>query len=149
MELKIGDQAPAFEAQDQNGKTVKLADFKGQKVVIYFYPKDDTPGCTAQACNLRDNYADLQAKGYVILGVSGDKPNTHQRFIAKYNLPFTLLSDPDRVLHEKFGTWRLKNMFGKSALGTMRHTFIIDEEGKIENIIKRVKTKAHTAQILK
>lgn len=148
MALKIGDTAPDFEVNDQDGKSVKLSDFKGRKVVLYFYPKDNTPGCTAESCNLRDNYSDLQAKGYEILGVSTDSEKSHRNFIEKQSLPFTLLADTEKQIHEKYGTWVEKSMYGRKYMGTNRVTFIIDEEGKIENIIEKVKTKDHTAQIL-
>jgi thioredoxin-dependent peroxiredoxin len=149
MELKAGDQAPDFEAKNQNGESVKLTDFRGKKVVLYFYPKDNTPGCTMQACNLRDNYEELQKRGYEVIGVSPDSEKKHQNFIEKKELPFMLIADTDRQVHEKYGTWREKKNFGKTYMGTVRTTFIIDEEGKIEEIIEKVKTKEHTAQILK
>ncbi|MBL3655994.1 thioredoxin-dependent thiol peroxidase [Fulvivirga sediminis] len=148
MELKEGDQAPDFEVNDQNGSTVKLSDYKGKKVVLYFYPKDSTPGCTAEACNLRDNYEALQAAGYEILGVSTDSEKSHLKFIEKQELPFTLLADTEKQIHEKYGTWVEKQMYGRKYMGTARVTFLIDEEGKIEKIINKVKTKDHTAQIL-
>lgn len=148
MTLSVGDAAPAFEAQDQNGNTVKLEDFKGKKLVIYFYPKDNTPGCTAEACNLRDNYEQLLEKGYAVLGVSPDSAASHQKFIAKHELPFPLLVDEDKKVHEQFGTWGEKQMYGKKYMGTLRYTFVIDEEGKIAEIITKVKTKDHAAQIL-
>jgi len=148
MELEVGKQAPDFEAKDQNGDTIKLSDFKGKKVVLYFYPKDNTPGCTAQACNLRDNYTDLQEKGYQVIGVSQDSGKSHQKFIQKHELPFPLISDEDHTVHNLYGTWGEKSMYGKKYMGTVRTTFVIDEEGKIEDIIKKVKTKDHTNQIL-
>lgn len=148
MELKPGDKAPDFEVNDQNGNPVKLSDFKGKKVVLYFYPKDNTPGCTAEACNLRDNYADLQKQGYEVLGVSTDSEKSHQKFIEKQSLPFTLLADTDKQIHEKYGTWVEKQMYGRKYMGTARQTFIIDENGQIEKIIDKVKTKEHTSQIL-
>jgi len=149
MELNVGDQAPAFEVNDQDGNLVKLENYKGKKVVLYFYPRDNTPGCTAQACNLRDNYEALQAAGYVVLGISSDSEKSHQKFIEKQSLPFALLADEDKKVHEAYGTWVEKNMYGRKYMGTARVTYIIDEEGKIEDIIKKVKTKEHTAQILK
>jgi len=149
MALEIGQEAPDFEAKDQNGETVRLSDFRGKKVVLYFYPKDSTPGCTAQACNLRDNYTELQEKGYVILGVSQDSEASHQKFIAKQELPFSLIADTNHTVHNLYETWGEKKMYGRTYMGTFRHTFVIDEEGKLENIIKKVKTKDHTAQILK
>lgn len=148
MELKVGDKAPAFEAANQNGEIVKLGDFEGKKVVIYFYPKDNTPGCTKQACNLRDNYDALLAQGYVVLGVSIDSAKSHLKFIEKFNLPFDLLVDTDKKLVEQFGVWVEKSMYGKSYMGTARTTFVIDEKGYISEIISKVKTGDHTAQII-
>jgi peroxiredoxin Q/BCP len=148
MKLKQGDQAPNFESTDQNGNKVRLSDFKGKKVVLYFYPKDNTPGCTAEACNLRDNYNQFTAKGYEILGVSSDSEKSHQKFIDKYELPFRLLADVDKSIHELYDTWVEKSMYGRKYMGTARVTFIIDENGVIEDIIEKVKTKDHTAQIL-
>lgn len=145
---KTGDKAPAFTANDQDGKPVKLADLKGKKVVLYFYPKDMTPGCTAEACNLRDNYKALLKQGYEVLGVSTDTEKSHQKFIAKENLPFRLLADPDRKLHDLYGTWVEKSMYGRKYMGTARVTFVIDEKGIIEEVIEKVDTKNHTAQIL-
>jgi len=147
--LKQGDKAPEFEAIDQDGNSIKLSDFKGKKVVLYFYPKDNTPGCTAQACNLRDNYEALQSKGYVVLGVSQDSEKSHKKFIEKQSLPFPLIADTDHKVHNLYGTWGEKSMYGRTYMGTFRTTFIIDEEGKIEEVIEKVKTKEHTAQILK
>ncbi len=147
--LEKGQPAPDFEVKDQNGSQIKLSHFKGKKVVLYFYPKDDTPGCTAQACNLRDNYDALLAKGYVVLGVSVDDEKSHQKFIEKYNLPFPLLADTEHQIVEKYGVWQEKNMYGRKYMGTMRYTFVIDEEGTIEDIIKKVDTKNHTAQLVK
>ncbi|WP_420154992.1 thioredoxin-dependent thiol peroxidase [Siphonobacter sp.] len=148
MSLQTGDQAPAFEAADQNGQLVKLSDFAGKKVVLYFYPKDDTPGCTAQACNLRDNYESLLQAGYVILGVSVDDEKSHQKFIKKYELPFPLLADTDHKIVEAYGVWVEKNMYGKTYMGTARTTFVVDESGNIAQIIRKVETKDHTSQIL-
>jgi peroxiredoxin Q/BCP len=148
MSLKVGDQAPDFSAKDQDGNTVKLSDYLGKKVVLYFYPKDDTPGCTAEACNLRDNYAALQKAGYEVIGVSSDAEAKHQKFIKKYELPFTLISDTDKQVHEKYGTWVEKSMYGRTYMGTARVTFVLDERGRITEIIEKVKTKDHTAQIL-
>ena len=148
MSLKVGDTAPDFEVNDQDGNPVKLSDYQGKKVVLYFYPKDNTPGCTAEACNLRDNYTALQNAGYEILGVSTDNEKSHQKFIEKQNLPFKLLADTEKEIHEKYGTWVEKSMYGKKYMGTARYTFIINEEGKLEEIIEKVKTKDHTAQIL-
>jgi peroxiredoxin Q/BCP len=149
MSLKVGDAAPDFAVNDEKGNIVKLSDFKGKKVVLYFYPKDNTPGCTAEACNLRDNYQALQKAGYVVLGVSTDDEKSHQKFIDKFELPFPLLADTNKDLHEKYGTWVEKSMYGKKYMGTARVTFVIDEHGKIEEIIEKVKTADHTAQILK
>ena len=146
--LKIGDKAPDFISLDQNGKEVKLSDFSGKKVVLYFYPKDNTPGCTAQACDLRDNYETLQKEGYEILGVSCDTEKKHQNFIAKYDLPFTLLADVDQELVNLYGVWQEKKNYGKTYMGIVRTTFIINEEGKIDQIIEKVKTKEHASQIL-
>jgi len=148
MKIKEGVKAPVFESTDQDGNPVKLSDFKGKKVVLYFYPKDDTPGCTAEACNLRDNYAQFTAKGYEIFGVSSDSEKSHKKFIEKYDLPFRLLADVDKSIHEQYGTWVEKSMYGRKYMGTARVTFIIDENGMIEKIIEKVKTKDHTAQIL-
>lgn len=148
MALQTGDKAPEFEGVDQDGNTVKLSDFAGKKVVLYFYPKDNTPGCTKEACNLRDNYADLQAKGYEVIGVSGDSEKSHKKFIEKYELPFTLLADTEKTIHEQYGTWIEKSMYGKTYMGTARWTFLIDENGVIEKVIEKVKTADHAAQIL-
>lgn len=148
MKLSVGEKAPDFTAKDQDGNDVSLSDFKGKKLILYFYPKDNTPGCTAQACNLRDNHSDLSQKGYVVLGVSPDSESSHQKFITKQSLPFTLLADSDKSLHEKYGTWGEKKMYGKTYMGTLRTTFVIDENGIIEKIIEKVKTKDHTAQIV-
>lgn len=149
MKLKPGDLAPDFAVNDQNGNPVKLSDFKGKKVVLYFYPKDNTPGCTAESCNLRDNYQVLQKAGYEVLGVSKDNEKSHVKFIDKYELPFTLLADTEFDIHKKYDTWVEKSMYGRKYMGTARTTFLIDEEGKIEEIIEKVKTKDHAAQILK
>jgi len=148
MALKIGNKAPDFESINQNGNKVKLSDFIGKKVVLYFYPRDNTPGCTAQACNLKDNYNTLRQNGYTILGISKDSPKSHQKFINKFDLPFDLIADEDQSVHIKYGTWIEKSMYGKNYMGTARWTFLIDEKGNIENIIQKVKTKEHTSQIL-
>lgn len=148
MALDIGEQAPDFEARDQHGNLIRLSDFRGKKVVLYFYPKDDTPGCTAQACNLRDNSKDLAEKGYEIIGVSTDDERSHQKFIQKYNLPFTLLADTDKKIVNAYGVWQEKSMYGRKYMGTMRYTFVIDEEGIIKDMITKVDTKDHTKQIL-
>ncbi len=149
MELNIGDIAPNFTGKDQNGKDINLSDFKGKKVALYFYPKDDTPGCTKQACNLRDNYKTLQDANFVILGVSADDEASHQKFIAKYDLPFSLLADTDKEIINAYGVWKEKNMYGNKKWGIARTTFLIDEEGKIAHIFKRPKTDAHTEEIFK
>ncbi|MFN8321649.1 MAG: thioredoxin-dependent thiol peroxidase [Chitinophagales bacterium] len=143
-----GTPAPAFTAKDQNGQTVKLQDFKGTKLVLYFYPKDDTPGCTAQACSLRDNYRALQKAGYQIIGISTDDEKRHTRFRQKYNLPFTLLADTDKKVHEAYGTWIKKSMYGREYMGTARVTFLINAKGLIEEVIEKVNTKEHAAQIM-
>ena len=148
MSLKIGDKAPEFTVNDQDGNPVSLSDYKGRKVVLYFYPRDNTPGCTAESCNLRDNYSDLQSAGYEVLGVSTDNEKSHQKFIEKQQLPFKLLADTEKDIHEKYGTWVEKSMYGRKYMGTARMTFLIDGDGNIENIIEKVKTKDHTAQIL-
>ncbi|UXP34189.1 thioredoxin-dependent thiol peroxidase [Reichenbachiella agarivorans] len=148
MELQVGDAAPAFEGKNQNGENVKLSDYAGKKLVLYFYPKDNTPGCTTQSCNLRDNYQDLLAKGYEVLGVSTDTEKSHIKFIEKQNLPFDLIADTDKAIHEMFGTWGEKQMYGRTYMGTLRTTFVINEKGIIEEIIGKVKTKDHSAQIL-
>ena len=137
-----------FEAKDQNGNDIKLSDFQGKKVVLYFYPKDDTPGCTAQACSLRDNYDMLLAKGFVVLGVSVDDEKKHQKFIEKYDLPFPLIADTDHQVVESYGVWAEKSMYGKAFMGIVRTTFIIDENGIISEIINKVDTKNHAGQIV-
>lgn len=149
MKLKVGDTAPDFKVNDQDGHAVKLSSFKGQKVILYFYPKDMTPGCTAQACDLRDNYKLLQKQGYAVLGISSDDEKSHRKFAEKEKLPFPLLADTDKAVHDKYGTWGEKSMYGRKFMGTLRTTFVIDEKGKIEDIISKVDTKAHTKQILK
>lgn len=147
-ELKKGSKAPAFTAKNQNGDDVSLYQFKGKTVVLYFYPKDNTPGCTTQACDFRDNYQGLTSKGIEVLGVSVDDEKSHVKFIDKYNLPFTLLADTDKKIVEAYGVWVEKNMYGKKYMGTQRTTFIIDENGIIAHIIKKVDTKNATAQVL-
>lgn len=147
-ELKQGDQAPQFTSKDQNGNTVSLTQFKGKKVILYFYPKDNTPGCTAEACDFRDNYQGLVAKGIDVLGVSVDDEKSHQKFITKFDLPFTLLADTNHEIVEAYGVWAEKNMYGKKYMGINRTTFIIDEDGIIAHIITKVDTKSPTAQVL-
>lgn len=146
--LEKGDKAPHFEGKDQNGKTVKLDDFKEQKLVIYFYPKDMTPGCTTQACNLRDNYDVLKKENIAIIGVSADDEKKHQKFIDKYDLPFPLIADTEKEVIKAFGVWGLKKFMGKEYDGIHRTTFLINEEGKVHDIIKKPKTKAHAEEIL-
>lgn len=145
--LKPGDKAPAFTGLDQNGNNVSLKDYKGKKVILYFYPKDDTPGCTAQACNLRDNYADLRKEGYEVIGVSVDSGKSHKKFKEKYNLPFTLITDEEKKIVDKYGVYGEKKFMGRTFMGTIRTTFIIDENGIIEHVISKPKTKDHAAQI--
>jgi peroxiredoxin Q/BCP len=147
--LKIGDKAPIFEALDQNGNTIKLTDYKGKKLVLFFYPKASTPGCTMEACNLRDNYNQFLAKGYAVLGVSADSAKRQQNFINKNELPFPLLADEDKVVINAFGVWGPKKFMGREYDGIHRTTFVIDEDGIIEDVITKVKTKEHTSQILK
>ncbi|WP_347158472.1 thioredoxin-dependent thiol peroxidase [Pontibacter chitinilyticus] len=149
MTLNIGDKAPAFEGKDQQGNTIRLSDYLGKKVVLYFYPKDNTSGCTAQACNLRDNYSDLQQQGYAVIGVSTDSEKSHQNFISKYGLPFPLIADTDKQIVAEYGVWQEKSMYGRKYMGTMRYTFLIDEDGVIRDIITKVKTSDHAGQILK
>lgn len=148
MKLKEGDIAPDFESRNESGNAIKLSDLRGKKVVLYFYPKDNTPGCTAESCNLRDNYEDLKKSGYEVLGISSDNEKSHQKFIDKYDLPFHLIADNEKVVHDMYGTWVEKSMYGRKYMGTGRTTFIIDEEGKIEKIIEKVNTKDHTSQIM-
>lgn len=146
--LVAGDKAPDFSAKDQSGNTVSLSDFKGKKVVLYFYPKDDTPGCTKEACNFRDNFALLKKKGYVVLGVSVDSERSHKKFIEKYELPFTLISDTEKQVVTAYGVWGKKKFMGREYMGTARVTFVIDEKGIIEKVIDKVETTDSTAQVL-
>jgi len=146
-QLKPGDKAPAFRGKDQNGNTVGLDDFKGHKLVIYFYPKDNTPGCTAQACNLRDNYDALLAKGYKVLGVSADSEQSHQKFIEKYDLPFPLIADTEKEMLKAYGVWGPKKFMGRTFDGIHRTTFIIDEKGIVAGVVTKVDTKNHFEQI--
>lgn len=145
--LKPGDPAPPVDAVDQNGERITLEDFKGKKVVLYFYPKDQTPGCTAEACDLRDHYAQFRQQGYEIIGVSADSEESHRKFISKYDLPFRLISDVDKKVMQDYGAWGEKKLYGKSYMGTIRKTFIINEKGVIEKIIDKVDTKKHSQQI--
>jgi len=148
--MEIGSKAPEILGKDSNGNEIRLSDFSGKKLVLYFYPKDSTPGCTSEACNLRDNYSELRRQGYEVVGVSVDSEKSHQRFIEKNNLPFPLISDTDKQLVEQFGVWGEKKMAGRTYMGTFRTTFIINEQGVVERIIgpKEIKVKDHTAQIL-
>lgn len=146
--LSKGDKAPLFNAKDQNGNEVKLEDYSGKKVVLYFYPKDMTPGCTNQACNLRDNFETLKKEGIEVLGVSPDDEKRHQKFIDKHDLPFTLIADPEKEVINAYGIWGPKKFMGKEYDGVHRTTFLINEEGKIHDIIKKPKTKAHAEEIL-
>ena len=146
--LKEGSKAPDFKAKDQDGHEISLKQFLGKKVILFFYPKDNTPTCTEEACNLRDNYQALVRKGFIVLGVSPDSEKKHQNFIEKYNLNYSLITDPDQVVHNLYGTWGPKQLFGHKYMGTLRTTFIIDEKGKIIKIIDKVEAKRHTAQIL-
>ena len=146
--LKEGDKAPFFTAVDQNGKTISLDDFKGKKVVLYFYPKDNTPGCTAQACNLRDNYNDLLNKGFQVIGVSTDSVKSHKKFEQKYELPFPLVADEDKKIVESYGVWGEKKFMGRQYMGINRTTFLIDEEGNIKRIIYAPDTKNQTEQVM-
>ncbi len=149
MKLNEGDKAPDFKVNNQKGEPIALADCKGKRVVLYFYPKDDTPGCTKEACNLRDNYDALLKQDYIILGVSPDNEARHRKFIAKYNLPFDLLADTEKEIAQAYDVWVEKNMYGRKYMGIARTTFIIDEKGIISEIIKKVDTKAHAKQIVK
>ncbi len=146
--LKIGDKAPAFEAPDQNGETKRLSDYTGKKLILYFYPKDNTPGCTAEACSLRDGRTVLQEKGFEIVGVSPDTVQSHQRFIEKKELNFTLLSDPEHHLAEAYGVWGEKKFMGRVSMGILRTTFVIGADGVIEKIFEKVRTADHFEQIL-
>lgn len=147
--LKKGDKAPDFEGVDQHGNTVSLKDFKGNKLILYFYPKDNTPGCTAEACNLRDNYDLWLSKGYKVVGVSPDSVASHQKFAEKHQLPFPLIADEEKKIIKAYGAWGPKKLYGREYEGLLRTTFVIDENGKIEEVFTKVKTKDHTNQILK
>ncbi|HVZ97925.1 MAG TPA: thioredoxin-dependent thiol peroxidase [Chitinophagaceae bacterium] len=147
--LTEGDKAPVFKAKDQNGKVVSLSDYKGKKVVLYFYPEDDTPTCTDEACNLRDNFALLKKHGLVVLGVSPDDEKSHKKFEQKYKLPFTLIADPGKKIIDQYGIWGEKNLYGRKFMGVHRTTFIIDEKGIIQKIFKKPRSKKHSEEILK
>ncbi len=146
--LKVGSKAPAFKGIDQNGNEISLNEYAGKNVVLYFYPKDDTPGCTAQACNLRDNYINLLQDGFEIIGISPDPAKKHKKFEEKYELPFALIADEDHSIAEKYGVWGTKNFMGKTYDGIHRTTFLITDAGKIKNIITKPDTKNHTDEIL-
>lgn len=146
--LNEGDKAPAFKAKNENGETVSLKDFAGKKLILYFYPKDDTPGCTKEACNFRDNFSLLKKQGYAVLGVSTDSPESHKKFIAKYQLPFSLLADEDKKIVKAYGVWGAKQLYGRQFEGIHRTTFVINEKGIIERIIRKVETAKATEQIL-
>lgn len=148
MKLSVGQKAPEINSTDQNGNPIKLTDFLGKKVALYFYPKDNTPGCTEQACNLRDNEMQLKAKGFQVIGVSVDDEKSHKKFIEKFELPFSLIADTDKKVVEDYGVWVEKSMYGKKYMGIARTTFVIDENGVISNIVDKVVTKDHTSQIL-
>jgi peroxiredoxin Q/BCP len=145
----IGQKAPAFSGPNQNGDNIDSQNLLGKKIVLYFYPKDDTPGCTAEACNLRDHHATLVNAGYAVIGVSADGVKSHDKFVRKYELPFDLIADEDKSIHTAYGTWVEKSMYGRKYMGTDRVTFIIDEQGTIAQVIEKVDTKNHTAQIIK
>lgn len=146
--LTAGEIAPDFQGQDQNGETISLSDYRGQKVVLYFYPKDDTPGCTTEACNLRDHHQSLQEQGFQVLGVSTDDTHSHEQFAQKYDLPFRLVADPEMTIVQQYGVYGEKNSFGKKKMGTKRTTFVIDEQGHIAHIFRQVKSDNHAQQIL-
>ena len=146
--LQAGDLAPLFTAKNQNGETVSLSDYKGKKVILYFYPKDNTPGCNAEACDFRDNYQSLTSQGFEVIGVSTDDEKSHKKFEAKFDLPFTLIADTEKKIVENYGVWVEKSMYGKSYMGTSRKTFVIDEEGKIITVIDKVDTKQPSKQLL-
>jgi len=148
LTLKIGDKAPSFKGKDQNGVTIQLKDFAGKELVLYFYPKDNTPGCTAEACNLRDNYNLLLQKGFAVVGISADNEKNHQKFIEKYSLPFPLIADTEKEIIKAYGVWGPKKFMGRTFDGIHRTTFIISKEGIIKDIIEKVDTKNHTSQIL-
>lgn len=146
--LKVGDKAPDFKAKNQNGDNISLEDYRGKKVILYFYPKDLTPGCTTESCNFRDNYASLMLNGYEVIGVSADSEKSHQKFIEKHSLPFNLIADTDKKVLNLYGAWGPKKFMGREYDGILRKTFVIDEEGKIAGVIDKVKTKDATQQVL-
>jgi peroxiredoxin Q/BCP len=146
--LKKGDIAPDFKGVNQNGEQISLSDYSGKKVILYFYPKDSTPGCTSEACNLNDNYDMWLSKGYEVIGVSPDSVASHKKFAEKYNLNFNLIADTEKEILQQYGAWGEKNMFGKTKMGVLRTTFVINENGRIEDVFEKVKTKDHTNQIL-
>ena len=146
--LKAGDKAPDFEGKDQNGNLIKQSDFSGKKMILYFYPKDNTPGCTSEACDFRDNYEMWLSKGYAVIGVSADSEASHKKFAEKHELPFPLIADEDKTIIQAYGVWGEKNLYGKKSMGIKRTTFVIDENGIITNVFKQVKSKTHTNQIL-
>jgi len=148
MKLKEGQKAPEIKAENQNGELISLSGFKGKKVILFFYPKDNTPGCTAEACNLNDNYSELTEKGFIVMGVSPDPVKSHKRFSDKFSFQYNILSDTEKKTLNNYGVWGEKKMYGKSYMGVLRTTFIVDEDGMIEKIIEKVKTKDHTNQIL-
>ena len=147
--LNVGQKAPYFEGTDQEGKMIRLSDFKGKKVILYFYPKDNTPGCTKEACNLRDNYVELINSRFAVVGVSPDSEKSHKGFSEKYSLPFPLIADPDKKIMNEYGAWGEKMMYGKTVTGVLRTTYIIDENSVIEKVVKKVDTASHTEQIFK
>lgn len=146
--IEEGNKAPEFIGKNQNGEEITLSQFKGKNVILFFYPKDNTPGCTAEACNLGENYSELTAKGFEVIGVSPDTETSHQKFIAKFNLPYNLIADTDKNILKDYGAWGLKKMYGKEYEGVLRTTYIIDNEGIVKKVFKKVKTKDHTNQIL-
>ncbi|MGD8276785.1 MAG: thioredoxin-dependent thiol peroxidase [Gemmatimonadota bacterium] len=146
--IEVGKKAPAFTLRNQDGEPVKLSDFRGRRVVLYFYPKDDTPGCTTQACSLRDHIEEFDARGAVVLGVSPDSPASHTKFRTKYDLNFTLLADEDHAVAEKYGVWQEKSMYGRKYWGVARTTFVIDAEGRVEQVLEKVKPAKHTDQVI-
>jgi peroxiredoxin Q/BCP len=147
--LEVGDKAPDFSGVDENGKKISLKDFKGQKVVLYFYPKDNTTGCTAEACDFRDSYSRIKRKGVVLLGVSPDTEKSHQKFKQKYDLPFPLIADTEKVIANAYGVWQEKSMYGRKYMGIVRSTFVIDEKGKLIAVFPKVKVAGHVDEVLK